>query len=90
MEKTKIIYTPNGTDDQDAEEVLLSDSEKFQPLFQYMQNSINMIEDSMHRMYQKKAEREARFTDDIENGTPVKIERWERDVDGDWTSTTSV
>ena len=31
MEKTKIIYTPNGTDDQDAEEVLLSDSEKFEP-----------------------------------------------------------
>ena len=30
MEKTKIIYTPNGTDDQDAEEVLLSDSEKFE------------------------------------------------------------
>lgn len=28
--KTKVIYTPSGEDDQDYEEVLLSDSEKFE------------------------------------------------------------
>ena len=31
--KTATVYYQNGADDQDAEEVLLSDSEKFENIF---------------------------------------------------------
>ena len=57
---TKIIYP--------------TDMKNYSP-FQYMQDSMDMIQDSMNRMYAKKLKMEERFADDIENGTPITIKR---------------